>query len=45
MRIHFHLPGRLFETVGGFCAGLIVVAMLAFALAEMLVPIVRLIRP
>ena len=40
MRIRLHMLDRLTETVGGVCAGVIILAMLAFAIAETMRPIV-----
>lgn len=45
MRVHLHVPDGLADTVGGVCAGVIILAMLSFAIAEALAPLVRLMRP
>jgi hypothetical protein len=45
MRVHFHVPSGLADTVGRVCAGAIILAMLAFAIAEAIAPLVRLVRP
>ncbi len=42
---HFHLPDGLVDAVGGVCAGVIILSMLAFAFAEIAAPLVRLVRP
>jgi hypothetical protein len=45
MHMRRHFPDRLVEAAGGFCASLVVLAMVGFAIAEMVAPLMRLARP